>query len=180
MNGSTRHSDDFFFSHLIALLCGIAILGLFAKAAYAQDNHDHMLEHAENTDENSEIEAPRGRTHNQRLIIAGWSVFLNTYAAGILSRVVTLGLDSGIGFIPLVGPAVHGTMFVSGKGEDIISLCIGPWIESLVQVSGLMMAVIGHIRRSHDDNPELARRLNISVSPAMIGRAAALNVSGTF
>lgn len=132
--------------------------------------------------------ARRGRT----LMIVGWSAFGGSYLTSMLAGGLMLDDDADAAwwlFVPLFGPAVYGTKFM-GYAED--AWIFGPivylvgvvfWIEAIIQIGALSLAITGHVLRARSRSQERAaarqqrRRLNFAfVGPAGPG----LTIAGRF
>lgn len=122
--------------------------------------------------------ARRGRT----LMIVGWSVFGGSYATSLLAGGMMLDNDADGAwwlFVPIIGPAVYGTKFM-GYADDawifgpiVYLLGVVFWIETLVQIGGLSLAITGHVRRSRSQTQAVAteRRRPRRLSFAFVGPA---------
>ncbi len=93
----------------------------------------------------------RSRQHRpgRRLRILGWVLFAGTYGITILVGMPGMLMDPEISWpnmLPLVGPAVSGTIVLQDGEEELLFLGIFGWLSAAIQITGLALAITGHVR----------------------------------
>jgi hypothetical protein len=123
----------------------------------------------------------RRRRPGLGLMITGWSVFGGTYLISLMAAAATTAEGSDDAwplFIPAIGPVIGASRFFQNDWDTPLAiLCL---FNAVVQLTGLSLLIIGHLRRrrarnSDDPNPRL-----ISVVPTGPAGSAGLSIGGLF
>jgi hypothetical protein len=93
--------------------------------------------------------AARTRDPGRELRAGGWATMGGTYMMSLLAAVFVASYgraeESWPLFLPIVGPAIFGSLEIA-DGETMVGLL--SWVDSLAQVAGFVLALVGHAQGS--------------------------------
>lgn len=103
----------------------------------------------------------RQRRPGHGLRVGGWILLGSGYGLSLMMGMIGMIIEPEIMWpmlLPLVGPAVSGTIVLVDGYEEEMVLGIMGWLMSAVQIAGLTMAIVGHVRGRRARENEASRR----------------------
>jgi hypothetical protein len=132
-----------------------------ARAATPQVYDPAMYAHVETSPR-------RQRRPGHGLRVGGWIVLGSSYGISMIMGMVGMLMEPELMWpmlLPIVGPAVSGTLLIQEGWDELIVLGIIGWVMSAAQIAGLTMAIVGHVRGRRAREEETASRRSIALTP---------------
>jgi hypothetical protein len=127
--------------------------------------------------------AARTRDPGRELRAGGWATMGGTYMMSLLAAVFVASYgraeESWPLFLPIVGPAIFGSLEIA-DGESMVGIL--SWIDSLAQVAGFVLALVGHARgsRARRERERARADYRIHLVAAGPGGSGGLTLSARF